>query len=118
MMPIRVMPICTVDRNLPGSAASASAVLAAPLLFSAAKRNRFVRAETIASSDIEKTPLSRINPTRIARLNQGNGDIASVRLADLPPQAKGPIGTAARLPRLGNETRMAAVAGLCPDFAS
>ena len=32
MIPIRVMPICTVERNLPGSLASCSAILAAPML--------------------------------------------------------------------------------------
>ena len=45
-MPIRVMPICTVERNLPGSFASASAHFAPPLPFSAAIFNRAGRAET------------------------------------------------------------------------
>jgi hypothetical protein len=63
-------------------AASASATRAPPLPRSAASRSRAGRAETIASSDIEKTPLSRISATRIASSVQGNGDIGTARLAD------------------------------------
>ena len=81
-MPTRVMPICTVERNLPGSAASCSAVFAPPLPRSASIRSRAVRAETIASSDIENTPLSTINASRRASCDHGKGDMRADRLAD------------------------------------
>ena len=73
MMPIRVMPIWTVDRNLPGSAARASAAFAPEDPLSAALRRRAVRAETIASSLSANTPLSRINPAMMRRSVQGKG---------------------------------------------
>jgi hypothetical protein len=62
-MPTSVMPICTVERNLPGSAASSSAVRAPRLPASAATFRRAGRAETIASSDMENRPLSTTRPT-------------------------------------------------------
>ena len=73
MIPTSVIPICTVERNLPGSEASRSAVSAPLLPSSAATFKRAVRAETIASSDIENTPLSRIKPAMIRTSDQGNG---------------------------------------------
>ena len=57
--PIRLMPICADDRNLPGSSASFSAT-AAPLLPSAAMTfSRAGRAETTASSDMDSSPFRR-----------------------------------------------------------
>ncbi len=73
MIAIRVIPICTVERNLPGSAARASAVLALVEPSSARAFKRAVLAETIASSDMAKTPLSTISPAMINRSAQGNG---------------------------------------------
>ena len=73
MMPTSVMPICTVERNLPGSAASASAAFAPALPCWAAERSRAVRAETMASSLMAKTPLSKISPAIMRRSVQGKG---------------------------------------------
>jgi hypothetical protein len=86
-MPIRVMPICTVERNLPGSVASASAHSAPPLPFSAAILSRAGRAETIASSDMENRPLSRMSPAMTRTSVQGNG-VTARPLADYRRFAK------------------------------
>src|SRR3954452_13946045 len=84
MTPTPVMPTCTVERNLPGLAARANAVLAPRLPRSAARRSWAVRAETIASSDIENTPLRTISARRMATLDHGKGCMVVVRLAGLP----------------------------------
>src|ERR1700754_3900955 len=74
-MPISVMPIWTVDRNLPGSAASLIAV-AAPLLPARANAASAAGgAETIASSDIEKTPFTATSTRMIATSIQGKGAV-------------------------------------------
>ncbi len=73
MMPTRVIPICTVERNLPGSAASASAVFAPLLPRSASSRRRAGRAETIAISDSEKTPLMQDQPRDDRQFIPGKG---------------------------------------------
>jgi len=73
MIPTSVMPIYTVERNFPGSAASASATLAPLLPSSAATFKRAGRAETIASSDMENKPLSTTRPTMMKASGQGNG---------------------------------------------
>ena len=59
-IPMRVMPICTADRNLSGSEARFRAVLAdlLPLLASACRLD--LRADTTAISDMANIPLSRI----------------------------------------------------------
>jgi hypothetical protein len=59
-MPISVMPICTVGRNVPGASASASAERAPGTPARAMALSLALRAETTASSDIAKKPLSRI----------------------------------------------------------
>ena len=81
MIPTKVIPICTVERNLPGSPASSSAVAAATLPPSALACRRVCLAETIASSDIAKTPLSTINPAMMIRSVQGKGVTVSAALA-------------------------------------
>src|SRR5690606_41331658 len=62
----------------------------------AAMRSRGVRAETIASSDIAETPLSRISAARMAKSVQGNGDMRTDRLADMANRAKRSCGTRRR----------------------
>ena len=52
--PISVMPICTVERNLPGSEASASARREPVTPFSTRAASRAGRDETMASSDIDE----------------------------------------------------------------
>jgi len=54
------MPICTVERNLPGSEASASARREPPTSFSTRPASLAGRDETIASSDIDNRPLTTI----------------------------------------------------------
>ena len=69
--PTSVMPICTEERNLPGSSASFRAT-SAPLLPSCAMTlSRAGRDETTASSDIANAPLSRVSTTtmRISTIN-------------------------------------------------
>jgi len=64
--PTSVMPICTEERNLPGSAPSASA-LAAPLTpRSIIAFSRAGRDETMASSDIDRRPLTQMSTTTTA----------------------------------------------------
>ena len=67
------MPICTVDRNRPGSAASSSATLAPlrPAFSIACSRGR--RADTMASSDMAKTPLSATSARMMTMSTQGKG---------------------------------------------
>ncbi len=57
-MPMRVMPICTVERKPVGSSASFSARAAPRLPDLAMVSRRARRAETMASSDMAKKPLS------------------------------------------------------------
>ena len=61
-MPINVIPICMVDKNLSGSLASFKAVAADlfPRFISVSKR--VFRAETKAISDIDSIPLNKIRP--------------------------------------------------------
>lgn len=59
---MRVIPICSVERNLSGSFASFQAVLADLFPFLASAERRDLRADISATSDIAKTPLSNINP--------------------------------------------------------
>ncbi|SNB08019.1 hypothetical protein FPC831_520008 [Flavobacterium psychrophilum] len=59
-MPMRVIPICTVDRNLFGELAKSKAVFALVFPFFAADSSRFLRADINAISDIENTPFKRI----------------------------------------------------------
>jgi hypothetical protein len=54
------MPICTADRNLPGLAASASALLAPLLPDAAIALRRGWRAETTANSESANRPLRQI----------------------------------------------------------
>ena len=63
--PISVMPICTVERNLPGSEASASARREPVTPFSTSAASRAGREETMASSDIESRPLTTIRTVTI-----------------------------------------------------
>ena len=61
-MPISVMPIWIVDKNVSGLLANLRAVRAArlPVLESASRRD--YRADTIAISDIDNKPFKRISP--------------------------------------------------------
>ena len=65
-MPMSVMPIWTVDRNLFGELARSKAILARSFPFLAAVSRRVLRAEIKAISDIEKTPFSRIKKRMIS----------------------------------------------------
>ena len=67
------MPICTVERNLPGSAAIPSAIFTEPVSLPAAIFSRAGRAETIASSDMASSPFSRIRLMMMTRSVQGKG---------------------------------------------
>ena len=63
--PISVMPICTVERNLPGSEASASARREPLTFFSTSAASRAGREDTMASSDIASRPLMTIRTATI-----------------------------------------------------
>ena len=63
--PISVIPIWTVERNLPGSDASASARREPVTSFSTSAASRAGRDETMASSDIESRPLMTIRTVTI-----------------------------------------------------
>ena len=67
--PTKVIPICTLDRNLPGSSASRIATLAPRLPLSAITRSRAVRDETMARSDMARTPLIRVS-TKTSRISR------------------------------------------------
>src|SRR5690606_14049504 len=60
-MPIKVIPICTVDKNLVGFSESSKADFAPLLPFFFAYSSLNLREETNDISDIEKTPLSNTN---------------------------------------------------------
>src|SRR3546814_20609053 len=85
-MPIRVIPICTADRNRPGSAARSSAVWATRRPAFAIAFSRGFREETIASSDMAKTPFKVTSNKMMTTSNQGKGvrggagDLAAARL--------------------------------------
>ena len=66
-MPMRVMPIWTVDRKRSGSSDSFNAVAALRLPFFAAVESRDLRADIRATSDIENIPLRRIRIIIIIR---------------------------------------------------
>jgi len=57
---MRVIPICTVDKNLLGAFAKSKAALALTFPFLAAFYNLFFLADINAISDIEKTPFKII----------------------------------------------------------
>lgn len=59
-MPIRVIPICTVDKNLLGSVESLRAAIAFGLPIFASFNNFDFRADMIAISDIENNPFNNI----------------------------------------------------------
>ena len=61
--PTRVIPIWTVERNLPGSDASESARRDPLTFISTIRRRRAGRDETIANSDIASKPLSMMSTT-------------------------------------------------------
>ncbi|MGY4354150.1 hypothetical protein ACVW0J_000643 [Bradyrhizobium sp. i1.7.7] len=61
--PTSVMPICTVERNFPGSAASVSARSAPRTPLAASSDSRAGRDETTASSDMDNRPLMTIRTT-------------------------------------------------------
>src|SRR5687768_17953604 len=65
MMPMDVMPIWTVDKNWVGSSASLRAVWAELLPLAASLIRRDFLAVTIAISDIAKSPLMTIRPSKI-----------------------------------------------------
>jgi hypothetical protein len=70
-MPIRVMPIWTVDRNRPGSWERSSAVCAPFRPVFAIARSRGRREETIASSAIAKMPFSATSSRMMTTSSQG-----------------------------------------------
>ena len=72
-IPISVIPVWTVDRKRPGSAARSSAHLAPLLPDLTIAFKRASRDETIASSLIDKTPLRAISARIRTRSSQGNG---------------------------------------------
>ena len=72
-MPIRVMPIWTQDRNLPGSAASSSAARAPERPVRAIASSRALRDETTASSLIAKTPFNATSARMMTTSSQGKG---------------------------------------------
>ena len=82
MMPMSVIPIWTVERNLPGLSARARAQRAPVDPRSAAILSRAGRAETIASSDMENRPFSRISPAIMRTSDQGKG-VTQAALADM-----------------------------------
>ena len=61
-IPIRVMPICTVERNLSGLLASANASLALASPFCVCTSNLAFLADNKAISAIEKRPFKIIKP--------------------------------------------------------
>ena len=67
--PTSVMPIWTEDRNRPGSSARRSAMAAPRLPRSAMTFTRAGRAETMASSDMAKSPFTRIRIRTMAISN-------------------------------------------------
>ena len=75
-IPTRVMPIWTVERNVPESSISFRAVRAPGRPFSAMALRRGRRAETMASSDRAKTPLRAMR--QIATMSSNN-DLRSCR---------------------------------------
>src|SRR5438874_13456399 len=72
-MAISVIPLWTVERNRPGSAASSRAHFAPLLPPLAMAFRRASREETIASSLIARTPFKRINAARRRMSSQGMG---------------------------------------------
>ena len=62
---MRVIPIWTVERNLPGSDARASARREPLTFFSTSAASRAGRDETMASSDIASKPLMTIRTVTI-----------------------------------------------------
>src|SRR3546814_14900359 len=72
-MPIRVIPICTADRNRPGSAARSSAVWAPRRPAFAIAFSRGFREETIARPDMAK-PQFKVTSNKLSTTsNQGKG---------------------------------------------
>ncbi len=67
--PTSVMPICTVERNLPGSAARVSARSAPRTPLAASKESLAGRDETTASSDIDSKPLMTMRTTTIVEFD-------------------------------------------------
>jgi hypothetical protein len=63
--PISVIPIWTVDRNLPGSEDKASARRDPVTPLPTSRASRAGRAETMANSDIERRPLTTIRTVTI-----------------------------------------------------
>ena len=72
-MAMSVMPLCTVERNRPGSAARSSAHWAPLLPLRAMAFSRASRDETIASSLIARTPFNAIKARRRRTSSQGMG---------------------------------------------
>ena len=74
-MPIRVIPICTVDRKLSGFSARASA-LAARRLDWASCLSRLLREVITDISDIAKKPLTRTRASTISSSATGRRSAA------------------------------------------
>ena len=64
-IPINVIPICTVDKNLLGELANSNATFALLLPFFAAVSSLFFLAEISEISDMEKTPFNKIKMNTI-----------------------------------------------------
>ncbi len=71
MIPISVMPTCTVERKAEGSSCSFRATLAPRSPLSARICRRFRREETIASSESANTPLRAISARSMTRSMAG-----------------------------------------------
>src|SRR5438067_2360095 len=72
-MQMSVIPLCTVDRNRPGSAARSSAHFAPRLPLLASAFNRASREDTTASSLIDSTPFKPIRARMRRTSSQGMG---------------------------------------------
>ena len=79
MMPMEVMPTCTVDRNWVGCSSSLSAACAPPSPASAMAASRALRVEASAISDMANRPLSSVS-SAISRKSMNQDRIASTGL--------------------------------------
>src|SRR3990167_3720710 len=79
-MPMEVMPTCTDDRNCVGFSSNPSAACAPLSPDSAMSLSRALRLEARASSDMAKTPLSRVKKTMSRRSMSPGGRINTMSL--------------------------------------
>ena len=91
-IPIKVIPICIVDRNRPGLVAKVRAARAPRCPSSASGCSRARRTDTMASSDMTKKPFNTISRIMMAsssrnsdrvELNRDNSDAAQTAVSPL-----------------------------------